>query len=170
MACDSSLELPEFVLSRNEGIYCETVGQLRYNANLGRPNSYNLRKDGRDEECLGAYGEYCVSLWLNRAWRAVVDNPWQDLDGDVGDLQVRTTRNARDPHLICHPRDPDGALFVLVSRLDWNHFRVEGWLPGKHAKCQDYWGDKYGHNRPAFFVPATHLYHPRELNKHNNDG
>jgi hypothetical protein len=157
--------LPTFTLTTNEAAYCETVGHMRYVANLGRPNAYGLAKDGRDEEVLGAYGEYCVSLWLDRSWRPVVDNPWTDLDGDVGPLQVRTTRNARDPHLICHPRDKDQATFILVSRLEWNQFRIEGWLPGSLAKDQTYWGDKYKHNRPAFFVPPAQLYHPEQMKK-----
>jgi hypothetical protein len=157
--------LPTIHLTRNEAAFCETVGHLRYMANLGRPNAYGLAKDGRDEEVLGCYGEYCVSLWLDRAWRAVVDDPWSEIEGDVGQLQVRTTWNGRDPHLICHPRDKDEATFVLVSRQDWDTFRIEGWLTGATAKDDTYWSDKYGHNRPAFFVPARDLYHPDQMRK-----
>lgn len=156
-------DIPVFTLAKNEAAYCEQVGYLRYTANLGRPNSYALSRDGRDEEVLGAYGEYVVSLWLDRSWRAVVDNPWTEIDGDVGRLQVRTTFNARDPHLICHTKDPDEAIFVLVSRQDWCTFRIEGWTLGKEAKNPARWGDKYMLGRPAFFTPAADLYDPGTL-------
>lgn len=156
-------ELPTYTLTRNESAFCEMVGHMRYTANLGRPNSYGLARDGRDEEVIGAYGEYCVSLWLDRSWRAVVDDPWSDIEGDVGKVQVRTTLNSRDPHLICHPRDKDDAVFILVSRLDWNSFRIEGWTKAVNAKCDAYWGDKYKKGRPAFFFPAINLYDPSTL-------
>jgi hypothetical protein len=156
-------ELPVFTLTRNEATFCESVGHLRYTANLGRPNSYGLKRDGRDEEVLGAYGEYCVSLWLDRSWRAVVDNPWSDIEGDVGRFQIRTTANSNDPHLICHPRDKDDATFILVSRQSWDTYRIEGWTYGSVAKDDKWWGDKYRNGRPAFFLPANELYDPSDF-------
>ena len=160
---ETIVSLPTFTLTRNEAAFCESVGHLRYTANLGRPNAYGLKHDGRDEEVLGAYGEYCVSLWLDRSWRAVVDNPWSDIEGDVGRFQVRTTKNHRDPHLICHPRDSDEATFILVSRQSWDSFRIEGWTHGHVAKNDQWWSDKYSNGRPAFFVPATELYDPSDF-------
>lgn len=151
---------PVVILTTAEARFCETVGHLRYCENLGRGNSYNLTRDGRDEEVIGAYGEYCVSLFLDRAWQAVVDNPWTQLDGDVGQVQVRTTRNRNDPHLLLHRKDPDLATFILVRRDEALEFRIEGWLMGKEGKQDAYWGDKRNLNRPAFFVPVTDLYHP----------
>lgn len=158
----TTLTLPTIKLTRNEAAYCESVGHLRHIANLGRPNAYGLKNDGRDENVLGAYGEYCVSLWLDRSWRAVVDNPWSDISGDVGSFQVRTTKNSNNPHLICHPRDKDDATFILVSRIAWDTYRIEGWITGAVAKDKRYYGDKYNNGRPAFFVPATDLYDPSD--------
>ena len=167
--------LPAYRFDMEEARLCETIGSMRYQTNLGRKNSYNLSHDGRDEEVVGAYGEYAVSQWLNLAWKAVVRNPWQGLLGDVGELQVRTTFNARDPHLICHPRDEskshgakgdkDDAVFVLVSRQEWDLFRIEGWATGRHAKQEQWYGDKYNKNRPAYFVPANQLWEPNELRR-----
>ncbi len=108
------------------------------------------------------YGEYVVAKWLGWFWSPVVDDPWTQLDGDVGRVQVRTT-NLREPHLICHDRDVDDAVYVLVSRKAPNRFRVEGWLHGRLAKDQQWWCDKYGKGRSAFFVPDHALYHPDDL-------
>lgn len=159
---------PVVDLTVAEARYCETVGHLRYCENLGRANSYNLTRDGRDETVIGAYGEYVVSLFLDRSWQAVVDNPWTQLEGDVGELQVRTTRNRKDPRLILHPRDPDDATFILVRRLDAFSLRIEGWLPGAEGKQEQWWGDLRALNRPAFFVPAEHLYHPDSVPNERN--
>jgi hypothetical protein len=157
------VELPEYTLTRNEALYCEAIGHLRHTANLGRANGHALARDGRDEDVLGAYGEYVVSLWLDRSWRPVVDDPWTEIDGDVGPLQVRSTFNGRDPHLITHQRDRDDAVFILVSRQVWNTFRIEGWLTGAQAKDRRNWGDKYRNGRPAFFTPAVELNSPDSL-------
>ena len=154
------VELPTFELTRNECAFCESVGQLRYFANVERDNAYGLKRDGRDEDVIGAYGEYCVSLWLDRSWRAVVDDPWSEIEGDVGKFQVRTTVTNRNPHLICHDRDDDDAVFILVSRLRWNTFQIEGWTKGKIAKDKSYWVDKAGNGRPAYFFPSNRLYDP----------
>lgn len=154
--------LPEFHLDLAEQRYLEIIGALRHAENVNRPNGYNLDRDGRDEDVLGVYGEYIVAKWLDRFWCPVVDNPWTELEGDVGRIQVRTTK-LREPHLICHDRDPDDAVFVLVSRKAKNHFRVEGWLFGREAKDKQWWGDKFNKKRPAYFVPEHVLYHPADL-------
>lgn len=158
---------PQIRFTNADANYCEHVANLRYTYNLQRPNGYGLRHDGRDENSMGAYGEYLVSLWLNIAWRPLVDNPWTELEGDVGPLQVRTAlmRNNGLPSLITHDKDADDAVFVLVIRSakDPMRFRVEGWTHGRESKQPQHW--RANIPRPAFFMPSAALRHPSELHE-----
>ena len=152
----------EIILTKMECLFCETVGGFRHAYNLGRKNSHGLRGDGRDEETRGVYGEYVASLYLDRAWRAVVDNPWADLPGDVGPVQIKTTAVPNGP-LWCHRDGRPDSPYLLVQRLAHDHFRVQGWLWGRELMHPDLWGDRYNNGRPAFWAPLRMLRDPAEL-------
>lgn len=150
--------LPQVRLDAAEAAMCESVAMQRYNLNLCRPNTYGLKEDGRDETAVGTYGEYVVALFFDLAWRPVVDNPWDKrLIGDVGGLQVRTTKSVHNDFLRCGKKDPDDKIFVLVQRVGPLTFRIAGWDYARDVKQDCYWGDPFRLQRPAFFKPRAQL-------------
>ena len=99
-----------------EVAFVEHVALLRHLSNRGRRNTAGLQTGVRDVHYLGALGEYALSVFLDRAWRPVVDDPWNMGHGDVGTsgrIEVRTTE-ATHPHLILKPRDNPRSVVYLV--------------------------------------------------------
>jgi hypothetical protein len=118
----------------------------------GTRDAYGYDGDGWDVHCDGAIAEYVVAKALNRFWLPVAANH-RTLEGDVGRLQVRSTR-LHAGSLILHHRDPDDAGYVLVI-ANPPTYRLAGWCYGHEGKRQHFWREDTG--RPAFFVPQGEL-------------
>lgn len=151
--------MTEVALTIPEAMHCEDVGYRRHclNAYSKRANSHGLgdRWKGRDEDALGAFGEYAVSLVLNLAWRPVVADPWA-LAGDVGRLQVRT-RGPKGQCLLLHRSDDPDGIFVSVAQVDALTYNVCGWLRGRDGMAEEFWGNPFNTGRPAYWVPSGRL-------------
>lgn len=124
-----------------------------------RVHKYEFQGNGWAVHIEGALAELAVAKATGRYWEALARNP-DDLPGDVGRVQVRSTKH-RNGALIVHPSDPDDAPFVLVVQYDEQTYHVVGWLYGREAKQQEFWTDKNGNGRFAFFVPQGRL---RQIN------
>lgn len=110
---------------------------------------------GMDIEAAAA--EMLVAKWLGKYWHSVADSP-EELEGDVGKVQVRHTKRS-DGSLILHDRDSSDAVFVLVTGC-YPEMQIQGWILGAEGKQRRYWRET---DRPAYFVPQDALLAPLEL-------
>lgn len=119
----------------------------------GRPHRYgDPPQDDWGVHIEACASEMAVAKAYNLYWEPVARRP-ENLAGDVGNLQVRSTwrENGR---LILHDRDPDDAVFVLVTGKIPS-FDVRGWILGRDGKAKEHWDE--GDGRPAYFVPQNVL-------------
>ncbi len=102
---------------------------------------------GADIEGVGA--EMAVAKALDRFW-----SPNNRPDkADIGErLGVRYTAYPNG-HLILHPNDEDGHIFVLVVGA-MPEYEVVGHVLGQDGKREEWWREG---ERPAFFVPQGNL-------------
>ena len=144
-------------LTRTEARLIELVAALRHTENLGRPNRYGLLGDGRDQEALGCYGEYCAAALLNLFWKPVAGNPWHECPVDIGNpagrLQVRTSLTG---HLYLHPADKPTDLFVAVRRDTAYTYTIAGWLRAEQGQQPSLWREPQP-GRPCYAVPYRAL-------------
>lgn len=147
------------LLTPAQVITAALAGVRRHVTNIYRDHAYGLDTWSFDEHIQGAIGEMVVAKHFNLYWEAVVRDPWNEIQSDVGKgLEIRTTGPNR--RLIVRSGDPDDKVFIHVAgeRLEWT---ITGWLLGWEAK-QDQWLTNAGNNRPpAWFVPSDEL-HPIE--------
>ena len=113
-----------------------------------------------DFNCIGCCSELAVAKYLNCFW------PTKQHDllvPDVGGVvEVRSTPYA-DGFLRMHDKDNNQAPYVLALTYDLPKIYLVGWVLGSAGKDQKYWGDKWGNNRPAFWVPQGDLLPMSEL-------
>jgi hypothetical protein len=83
--------------------------------------------------------------------------PGQDDEtGDVAGRQVRSTPVGTNPHLILHPRDFEGHVFVLVA--GWlRTWTILGWKRARDVFAATEYADRCGNGRPAFWYPSRLL-------------
>lgn len=144
------------VLDEWERQHATHVGYLRQLSNLGRADAYGFDADGWGAHIEGATAEYAVAKHYDLPWSGVVKNPWK-LQGDVGELQVRSTK-VYGNRLITHPKDGDDDWFIfVVSSSDLLSHELMGCMKGGVSKFKDWWEDPTG-KRPAYFVPNKSLY------------
>jgi len=145
-----------YTLDDAEAHLIEVISALRYASNLGRPNAYGLKGDGRDEGALGTGGEYAASRLLNVSWEALSANPWAPGHVDIGlpvqRLQVRTTSNMSIP---LHDKDNPDHYYLAVTREDPFHYTLHGWVLGRDGQRSGYWAENIP--RPCFMVPLRRL-------------
>lgn len=120
---------------------------------LGRQHRHGFAGEGWDIHIEGALAELAFAKARAVFWDAVVRRP-EDLDGDVGSAQIRSTKRPSGC-LIVHKDDPDSAAFVLITQENPRTYSFRGWLRGRDAKQQRWWRTDTG--RPAFFVPQGYL-------------
>lgn len=109
------------------------------------------RTDKWDIDIAGACGEMAVAKVLDKYWDAAVNTFHR---GDVGKLQVRTSRQEK-PYLVVQKHNADDDIFVLVQGTPPD-FKVIGWMTGQEAKQRKYLRSFGG--RPAVFaVPPKNL-------------
>lgn len=105
-----------------------------------------------------AAGELAVAKAMGVFWSAADSAAEDRAGGDLGTMggrvtQVRHTKRLNGS-LICHPRDHDDHVFILVVGA-MPRFKVVGWLHGADAKNEQWW--RTDRPRPAFFVPQHAL-------------
>lgn len=152
----------DVILSWPEITVGSQAGVLRHVDNLRkqRHDAHGFKGDGWGANIEGALAEMAVAVKLNRYWLPVTEGSLDALPGDVGKVQVRSTKNPNG-RLILHRDDPDDAHFIFVRGpfLERNglRFTLVGWIKGTDAKREEWWADPSGSNRPAFFVPNEAL-------------
>jgi hypothetical protein len=151
----------DYHLKLHEVLLCAVAGAMRHveDMKLARREKYDAPTEGVwDRHVEGCIGELVIAkhLWVPWVGKGVLRGP------DAGDSeQVRTGMKLSHSHLILHKDDADDLRYWLVCGSGL-HYRVHGWLLGRDGKQQKYWGDPFGKNRPAFWVPASDL-HPPEV-------
>lgn len=120
------------------------------NINKKRPEAYGQATYGFDIHIQGALAEAAVAKFLDKFW-----GPGKLRATDVGQYQVRSTPN-KPPYLCLHPNDSNDAVFILVL-VRGVRAALMGWTTGREGKKQEYWGDKWKTNRPAYWVPHIDL-------------
>lgn len=109
------------------------------------------RTDKWDIDISGACGEMAVAKVLDKYWDVSVNTFHK---GDVGKLQVRTSRQEK-PYLVVQKHNDDDDIFVLVQGQEAT-FKVIGWMVGRDAKQRKFLRSFGG--RPAVFaVPPKNL-------------
>lgn len=115
----------------------------------------------------GAAAELALSKFLDVPWNATVNtfNKFPDLDGQLevrgkpeheGYMRLSERKDTRKPH----------HLFICVSRLGDQRFRVEGWMRGQDAMGVQYFvGEDRRSHQPEWHVPVADLLSPDSLRK-----
>ena len=152
----TTLSFDRVILTEEEGRICTWVGRQRYaNAiRFGRDAGKGPSADGGDQfHIRGAHCEFAASLMLNLSWRPHIgETRMRDVGGLV---EIRSTEDDANGHLIVKPSDSDYAPFALViCYMSERRFRLAGWLFGGEAKKYRIL-DKFGD--PAHFVPQDAL-------------
>lgn len=135
-----------------QGAACGVLRQIE-NLRAGRRDAHGFSGDGWGLHVDGALAEMAAAKASDRYWEAVVSGDPRRIAGDVGLVQVRSTRRVNGS-LIVHPTDPDEATFVLVVGTAPS-YRVVGSILGREAKDSRWWRTDTG--RPAYFVPQEVL-------------
>lgn len=152
----------EVQLTEEEIAEANRIAYQRQKQNLekGREDRYGADPDeGMTLHRRGAQGEKAVSKWLGVEWDGNIGN----LEAaDVGVLEVRTTEY-QDGALILHPEDNDDSIFILVTE-EYPIYRIRGWIRGSSGKSNEFWEDRSGGGRHAYFVPQNRLNDPDVLN------
>jgi hypothetical protein len=91
------------------------------------------RKTEWQNDVVGAIGEYALAKFLNVYWNPAIDTNLNDLPGDVGMYQVRST-GWPNGCLLMHPSDNDQAPFILAV-VEGNTVTLKGWLYGYEGKA-----------------------------------
>lgn len=148
-------------LTWHEVLLAASVGTMRQVQNLknDRKDKYGADPDNAwTPHIEGACGELAVAKYLGVFWNGALGNLGAD---DVGNFQVRR-RTRMDWDLLIQPDDDDNDAFIaIVGKLP--KLYICGWMMARDAKRQEWWADKSGKNRPAFFVPQSALRDISEL-------
>jgi hypothetical protein len=150
------------LLSWHEAKEATEIGVKRQISNLKdeRPDAHGFTGDGWGAHIEGALAEKAVAKHLDRYWLAVVSGDPKILQGDVGNLQVRSTMHASG-RLILHKADPDGSVFISVIGPAYSNvgvtFDIVGAIRARDGKRDEWWEDPSGKGRPAYFVPRAML-------------
>ena len=145
--------MTEIHLRAFEVLHAVTVGGARHNAAIGQARRDAVPVDSRwQAHIVGALGELTVAKVLGVYWAPNVGG--YDYGGDVAGYQVRATPRDDGP-LVIRPRDPDDAVFVLVTG-EPPCLHVRGCIRAGDAK-QDRYRQAPGGRPAAWFVPAVDL-------------
>ena len=152
----------EVRLTPHEILLAGIVALLRRIEDLGKgdkcgrdltdPNSI-----GWSMEIEGACGELAVAKFTGRTWLGVGVMRGDDVPG----LQVRTTRHTTG-RLLVRRDDPNEATFVLVTGRT-PVFVIRGWVYGREAKRDEWWGAPNPTAPALFCVPQAALHSPVDL-------
>lgn len=143
-------------LTASELMQAAQVGVMRHISGLKKERTPGYGCDagetGWQIHIEGACGEYVVSKAFGFFWNGAMEKLRV---ADAGEFQVRT-RSRQDYDLLLHEEDDNNAVFVLVTGVAPT-YTLRGWIFGNDGKQKQWWQDKSGKNRPAFFVPQADL-------------
>lgn len=123
---------------------------------------------GFDISIAGAIGERAVAKVLDMDWDPKIGK-WTS--GDVGGFEVRTTLWPNGQLCVHgHPADDRDAVYLLIRIPDLPNVDVAGWMYGRDAQNDDFWTDKNGNDRFAYFVPNGKLNHIDTLPRKERNG
>jgi len=122
----------------------------------GRPAYHGFKEaDAWGSDIESAAAELAVAVTLGLYWTPWARRPGE-VPADVGrNVQVRR-RSQPDWDLLAQPSDPPGHYLVLVTGAI-PAFDLRGWIPVNDALDPRYWGDPYHTQRPAYWIPQSHL-------------
>jgi hypothetical protein len=150
---------PEICLTAPEMIEGSLCGSHRHVDNIINKSATDAPADwGWQRDVEGALTERALCKYLGLYHHGAYAYRTADVSGRI---QVRSSPRA-DACLIVHRPgkgwnldSPDDA-FVLITGVN-GVYRIRGWLPGRAAQVEQYWMDKAGNGRPAYFVPQAAL-------------
>ncbi len=150
-----ALNEEERTTGANEGTARQTDAVRR-----GLKDKYGFDGDPLEAHINGARGEVGFAKIVGATWRSTVGTFKSGYD--VGKLQVRT-RSRHDYELIFRPDDTplEAQPFVLMLG-NFSLFAVVGWIIGRDARKDEWWGT-HGGRDGAWFVPQEKLLDIREL-------
>jgi len=116
----------------------------------------NTEKDGWQLNIMACLSEMAWAKLLNLYYNASIGN-YQDADVN-GYYQLRSSSIAyrHNACLRIHKADDDDKPYIL-SLVGVNQVIFPGWLWGYEGKKDQYWCDKWGVGRPAFFIDQSNL-------------
>jgi hypothetical protein len=128
------------------------------------PDRYGFEGNGLRIHQQGCLAELAVARWLGSEWVDFATD-FKRLRSDVGGLQVRSTEVSYG-RMLLHPGDPDDQAFILARTHREPTIYLVGWMFGKEAKRDEWWGElKPG--RPCYIVNNGALL-PMEALKHEH--
>lgn len=145
-------------LNRYELLHAAIAGCERQVMALqkGRPELHGADDRGNDWQIgiIGAIGEYAVAKALNMYWLPVSNLPLDQLPGDVGPYQVRSTRHATG-RLIIHDSDRMDSPYILTI-VNEPEVRLVGWCSPREARALGEW--RQGKHREQWWVSQNRLH------------
>ena len=131
------------------------AGAMRQVENLktnGSKPTHGLKNNAKDWQIHieGVLAEQACAKYLNRYWSGKGERGGID----VYDVDVRSTRH-KHGCLIIHKSDPDDRFFYLVTGMN-GVYHVHGGMYAGEGKNDEWWREPVD-QRPAFFVPQSHL-------------
>lgn len=148
---------PVVTLTRQEIEWGVIEGGRRHIESVERGLKDKIKRISQkwDEDIDGALGEIAFSKLLGLVRESTVNTfKKPDVDG----AEVRHTRFF-EGHLVVRPRDLDDIPFVLVTGLTLFQYRIVGYMMGRDAKKDEWYGvlDKKRPNQPSWNVPYNKL-------------
>jgi hypothetical protein len=138
-------------LTPEEIAEADQIANARQTENLekDRPDAYGADKEGGLELHLsGARGEKAVAKMLGLPWNGNLGNLKA---ADVGGNQVRTTKYSTGCLLLHEEDNDDHSFYLVIDRSP--RFEVLGPILAREGKMDEFWEDRTGKGRPAYFVP-----------------
>ena len=139
-------------LSLAEVSVCMHVAQMR---ELGamKSKSQNLERDAQqlDFHLQSALSECAFAKWKDLFW-GYTNRASEDVFG----YQIKSARNERGS-LIVKRDDVADAVYVLVLIRNNRSLVLRGWIRGKDAKQDRYWGPGPVYSVPVYSVPQQDL-------------
>lgn len=153
---------------------CEEVAKQRYAANRGA-NNPTIKMHSSDvphhADLVGALAEYAVADYFGVCWegRLFTQRAFSRIKRSINDVQGLEVRASKwpNPHLVLHDEDLEfnpNTPYILVSVPGSYCANIIGFTTPEQGCKEQYWDNKKGHYKAAYFVPSTDLL-PIELLK-----
>lgn len=160
-------------LDAYESGWAVSVGNYRHQESekRGKPQSDNSKAtNALANHQRGAAAELALCKFLGVPWNATVNtyNSFPDLDGQ---MEVRSKTDSQNHMRLYRRRDSAKGhyIFVSVTRLGNQRFRIDGWMLGDEAmKSKHLVGEGTLSKQPEWHPPAESLRSPDTLKKEVN--
>lgn len=124
-----------------------------------RKDRHGCKGPGWDQHIEGAAGEMAVCAVMGLFWHPTVGT---FKDADIGTVVQVRTRSSHDYDLIIRDDDNEDHVYVLVTGQRGT-YRVRGWIVGKDAKRDEWFGAKEKTREDCWWVPQNALVPMSEL-------